>query len=192
MTDELEDQDSLQPEGEQDTTPETEPTEVTIDDYHKVKEIAKNQKVRAEKAEKELKALKAQASKPLEKETPKNEPQSDEPDYSKLAFLEGRKVSHPDDQKVVLDEASRLKLPLTDILGMEHVKSKLKDMADQREASSGMPGKGKGKAGGTGRTDVDYWLAKGQAPDDPDLADKYFEARLKQEGANRKFDPIEE
>jgi len=53
-------------------------------------------------------------------------PQSNEPDYAKLAFLEGKGIQHPDDQKLVQDEATRLKLPLTDILGMEYIKSKLK------------------------------------------------------------------
>ena len=104
-------------------------------DIEKVKEYGRNQKIRAEKAEKEAKTLKAQLSKTKENETPKNEnkdEKSNEPDYARLAFLESRKVENPDDQKIVLDEAKRLNLPLTDILGMEHIKSRLKTNNDQR------------------------------------------------------------
>lgn len=60
----LEPQDSLSPEGEQDTTPEV----VEADpELLKAKEIADNQRIRAEKAERELKALKA-SPKSVEKE----------------------------------------------------------------------------------------------------------------------------
>lgn len=155
----------------------------------KAEEKAENQKIRAEKAE-------AEAKKPKEKkeetETPKNDEQSNEPDYAKLAFLEGKGVKHPDDQKIIQDEAQRLKLPLTDILGMEHIKAKLKDSQDQREAEDGMPD-GKGTKVGTNKTSVDYWKDKKNkdgsyaTPDDLELAEKVIEARVKTEESGSKF-----
>jgi hypothetical protein len=117
-------------------------------------------------------------------EAPKEK--SDEPDYSKIAYLNSVNVKHSDDQKLVMDEAKRLKLPLTDILAMKHIKTKLKDIHDQREAKDGSP-KGKGKHGSSSQTNVDYWLAKGEAPDDPELRAKYFEAREKQESNANQF-----
>lgn len=182
---------ALEPEGEQDPTPESEPDELA-----KVQKAYESQKVRAEKAEKAAKALEAKlaSNKPMENDTPKNE-KSNEPDYAKLAFLEGKGVTHPDDQKVIQDEANRLKLPLTDILGMEHIKAKLKVAKNQREAEEAMPD-GSGKTGIASKNSVDYWVNKTnkdgtfQTPDDQELAEKVIEARLKQHENKNKFSDI--
>lgn len=186
MSEEIENQDS-KPEEEQQPNAENEfEDEKTNEELDKAKEVAENQKIRAEKAEKELKALKAKKE---ETKTPKKvdkEEKSNEPDYAKLAFLKGEKVDNPDDQKLVLDEAERLKLPLTDILNMKHIKSQLKDNKDQREAEGGSP-KGKGKPGGTGQHDVDWWVDQKnpdgtyKTPSDPKLAGEVIDARTKKE-----------
>ena len=179
------DEDNLEnetPENEEEQQPNAENGSEELD---KAKEVAENQKIRAEKAEKELKDLKAEKPKE-ETETPKKEAtKENEPDYAKLAWLNSNKVTHPDDQKVIMEESERLKLPLTDILQMEHIKSKLKDSSDQREADDGAP-KGKGKSGKASR-DVDYYLAKGTLPDDLELANKVIEANLKKEETSNKF-----
>lgn len=120
------------------------------------------------------------------------EPQSNEPDYAKLAFLKGENVVHPDDQKIVMDEAARLKLPLTDILQMAHIKSQLETNKDQRESQAGMP-KGKGSAGGKTQADVDFWINQKnpdgtfKTPEDPELAAKVIDARIKKETTGNKF-----
>ena len=118
---------------------------------------------------------------------------SNEPDYAKLAFLKSEGVTHPDDQKLIQDEANRLKLPLTDILQMGHIKSQLETAKDQRNAQEGMP-KGRGKGGGgKGQQDVDYWLDRKKAdgtfetPDDPELAAKVIDARIHKEEQGNKF-----
>ena len=119
-------------------------------------------------------------------------PQSNEPDYAKLAFLETKGIAHPDDQKLVQDEAARLKLPLTDILGMEHIKSKLESAKDQREALAGAP-KGRGMASGKTQGDVDYWIDQKnpdgtyKTPDDLELGAKVIEARIKKEKQSHIF-----
>lgn len=112
--------------------------------------------------------------------------QSDDPDYAKLAFLEQRGLKHADDQKMVQDEAKRLKLPLTDVLGMEHIITKLKDSNDAREAQEGQPQGGK-RGSAKGQGDVDYHLAKGTTPDDLTLANKVIDARMSKEGADNMF-----
>ena len=171
------------PENEEEVQPneQTEAVEVN-EDLTKAQQVAENQKIRAEKAEKELKDLKGK----VETETPKKETKSNEPDYAKLAYLNGEKVVNSDDQKMVMDEAERLKLPLTDILAMKHIKAQLKDAKDQRSAEDGSP-KGKGKSGGSGQQDVDYYLAKGTTPSDPDLANKVINARMQKETNSSKF-----
>lgn len=139
-------------------------------------------------------------TKEWKKEEKKVEPEkkelekSSEPDYARLAFLEQRGLNHPDDQKLVQDEATRLKMPLTDILGMAHIKAKLQESKDQRDAEAGMP-KGRGKGSGKSQQDVDYWLAKQvkadgtfETPTDPSLAEKVIEARYNQKKQGEKFD----
>jgi hypothetical protein len=140
---------------------------------------------RAKKSETEVKELREQLKR-LSGDKDIEKPQSNEPDYAKLAFLESKGISHPDDQKIIQDEASRLKLPLTDILAMEHIKTRLASQKDQREAQAGMP-KGKGTNSGKTQQDVDYWLAKGETPDDLDLAEKVIEAKMLQVKKANKF-----
>lgn len=179
-----------QPEADNESTEDS--TEESNEELDKAKEVAENQKIRAEKAEAENKKLKAEAKAKVETETPKNDEQSDEPDYARLAFLEGKGIKHPDDQKIVQDEATRLKLPLTDILGMEHIKSKLKDAKDQREAEKGMP-EGSGKSSSGNKTSVEYWKNKKdkdgnyETPSDNKLANEVIDARIKKEKSDNMF-----
>lgn len=187
MTDEL-DEAALEPEGEQDTTPESEP-----DELEKVTKAYESQKVRAEKAEKAAKALEAKLAQANKQDSQsKAEETSNEPDYAKLAFLETKGIVHPDDQKIIQDEAKRLKLPLTDILGMKHIVSTLKDAKDQREAEDGMPDS-KGKPSGSQKTSIDYWLNRKRpdgtydTPTDQELAGKVIEARLNKSKVTGKF-----
>ena len=124
------------------------------------------------------------------KETEPDPPQSNEPDYSKIAFLEGRQVSHPDDQKLVMDEANRLKLPLTDILGMEHIKAKLQTNKDARDSKGAMP-KGNGRSGGNTRSDVDYYLDHpDEVPEDLELHNKVIDAKVKKETNANMFSDV--
>jgi hypothetical protein len=141
---------------------------------------------RTKKSEGEIKVLKDQLKK-YEQKPESDKSQSNEPDYAKIAFLEQRGISHPDDQKIVQDEAARLKLPLTDILAMAHIKSKLETLKDQRESMDGQKGLGRGKGSGNTKGDVDYWLAKGETPDDQELAQKVIAARIKKETDGNKF-----
>jgi len=169
-------------EGEQDTILEEEESDETPAELVKTKEAYKSQKIRAEKAEKELKDLKANS----ETKAPKKEAKPNEPEYAKLAWLDGKDVTNAEDQKMVMEEAERLKLPLTDVITMDYMKSKLKDSKDQRESESGSP-KGKGKSGGSGQQDVDYHLAKGTTPPDVETASKVIDARMKKETSANKF-----
>ena len=148
---------------------------------------------KAEGFEKNAEGKWMKIQKPEAKPEAELKPQSNEPDYAKIAFLEQRGLTHPDDQKLVQDEAARLKLPLTDILNMGHIKSQLETIKDQREAMAGMP-KGRGKAGGGAtQQDVDYWIDQKnpdgtfKTPDDPALAEKVIEARINKEKQGNKF-----
>lgn len=181
----MDEQESLNPEGEQGTL-EPEIGSDVVEKLTKAEELAKNQKIRAEKAEAELKRLKAESAKP-------NEIKSNEPDerIDKLT-LRSEGITNPDDQKIVLDEAKRLKLPVEEVASMEHIKSRLKTAQAQREAESGMP-EGKGKAGGSSKNTVEYWMNKTKSdgtydtPDDLELANEVINARIKQHEKQNTF-----
>lgn len=160
-----------------------ETSEETEIDY---KAEAEKYKGIARRAQTKLAKLKETPAPVEQKKEIKIESKSSEPDYAKLAFLEQRGLTNPDDQKMVQEEAERLKMPLTDILGMEHIKSKLNSAKEQREAENGMP-KGRGRGSGKTQQDVDYWLAKGETPDDLELANKVIDARMAKEKQGSKF-----
>ena len=117
---------------------------------------------------------------------PPKKGESDGIDYGRLAFLNSVQITHPDDQKIVMDEANRLKLPLTDVFQMEHIKSRLTSNKEEREVKAGMP-RGTDRAGGSTPQDVEYHLAKGTTPDDQELAEKVVESRMRREEQRGKF-----
>ena len=156
-----------------------------------LKGIAKRRATQLGKAKAKLTEYANQPPEPKEAK-PQDKPvlQSNEPDYARLAYLETKSINHPDDQKIVQDEAVRLKLPLTDILAMEHIKSRLEANKDARNAQAGMP-KGKGRSGGVTQNDVEYWLAKGETPQgDQELAEKVIDARMGKEKQNKFSDEL--
>ena len=176
------------PENNEEEISDDELIDETNDELAKAKEIANNQKIRAEKAEKELKALKAKS----DSETSKKEEQPDNTDYGKLAFLNSKGVEHPDDQKIVMDEAKRLNLPIEKVLSEKYIQAQLKDTKDQREAENGMPEGGSGKSGGN-KGSVDYWINRKDedgnfiTPEDTELANKVIDARIKAQEKNSMF-----
>ena len=160
-------------------------TEVETDTTDwKAEAIKLREKARAQReTTKELKAKVAE----FEKKPQDNK--SDDFDYKELtlkSYLKSEGVIHPDDQKVVKDEAARLKLPIDEVLGMEHIKSKLQAIKESRESQEAMP-KGKGRTGSTTPNDVEYHLAKGTTPDDQELAEKVVNARLARETKSKMF-----
>lgn len=137
----------------------------------------------------QVKDLTKPKEEPKETEKAPEKPQSDEVDYKELtlkSFLKGEGVAHPDDQKIVRDEAKRLSLPIDEVIGMEHIKTKLEAAKEARTAQSGMV-KGKGRGSGTTQNDVDYWVAKGELPPDQELAEKVVDAKIKKEQSGKMF-----
>lgn len=164
------------------------------------KELDKSNKqlyARAKKAEgfelKDGKWVKPEKREPISEPEKPEAKQPSEPDYGKLAYLKAEGVSHPDDRKLVLDEANRLKLPIEEVLGMAHIKAKLVDAKTQREAESGMP-QGKGKTGGGSKASVEHWIdatnpdGTYKTPPDPELHQQVIDARLKREQKRAMFD----
>lgn len=184
-------QESDENQNEEDTSQKSEElSQEQIAELKEKAEVSSQNFERAKKSETEVKELREQLKKLSGKTEEIIDNKPSEPDYAKLAFLKAEGVIHPDDQKIVQDEAARLKLPLTDVLQMQHIKGQLETNKTERETAAGMP-KGRGQAGGTTQNDVDYWLAKGETPDDLELAEKVINARMAKDDSQKMFDPIE-
>lgn len=170
--------------GAEDTKPEASAPE---EDIAKIKETNKQLFERAKKAEQEARELR-------EKVKAQPAPESHQPnDVERLDRLElaANDIKHPDDQKIILDEARRLKLSVSELASMEYMQSKLKANREAREARDGLPS-GTRRGNGIGRNDVEYYLANpDKRPDSQELAEKVLAAKMaKQASANRFSDTM--
>lgn len=104
-------------------------TEVVDEEKAKLKEIAENQRIRAEKAERELKALKKPVQ--AETETPKNELSRKE------QILEARALNslHEDDIDEVVAIAEAKKISLSEAVKSPYVKAFIKTREEERKTA---------------------------------------------------------
>lgn len=162
--------------------------EVIIDDTNEEETVTLS-KAEYEKLNQTLGSLKKEV-KTYKKETEAPQKESSEPDYARLAYLASQRVDHMDDQRLVMEEANRLKLPLTDVLNMEHIKARLEANRNQRTAESGAP-TGSGRKGGTGKGDVDYYLTHpDEVPSDLKLHNEVIDARINREKEGSMFSQV--
>ena len=170
---------------QQTNTGESSTEETSSNEVKTLSAQKKHWREKAESLEKELTDFKTKEVKTESKTT-----ESNEPNYGRLAYLASKGITHPDDIKVIEDYEKRSKEPLTEVIDMEHIKTRLKVNQDARTAQGGMPA-GSQRAGGTTQHDVDYWVQKGTGlPDDQALAEKVVETRMGKDSSHRKFDPI--
>lgn len=171
------------------TAPEAKATEATAPevDVAKIQETNKQLFERAKKAEAEARELREK----MKSQTPASESQQPN-DVERLDRLElaANDIKHPDEQKIVLDEAKRLKLSVSELASMEYMQAKLKASREAREARDGLPS-GTRRANGVGRNDVEYYLANpDKRPDDQALAEKVLAAKQAQQASANRFSDI--
>lgn len=175
----------------EETTPTEESTETKVEAEDKTDWKAEAAKFKRMAEQRGKKLEKYASVEKDEEQKPQDKTATNEPDYGRLAYLKAQGIDHPDDVKSIQDEATRLQLPLTEVLQMEHVKSRLQASRDQREALSGTP-KGTGRSGGKTQHDVDYWLSKDgdERPADHELAVKVLKAKMAKERSANKFSDV--
>jgi hypothetical protein len=150
-------------------------------DVAKLQETNKQLYERAKKAEAEAKELRSK--------TTAQSPKPDIYDTDRLDRLEltATGVKNPDDQKLVLDEAKRLKLPISEIANMEYMQAKLKANQEARDVKDGLPN-GTRRAGTMSKQDVEYYLANpDKRPDNQELAEKVLSAKQAREKSTNQF-----
>ncbi len=161
---EMEVQDSETPEEEEDTLdPQEEVKEEEEKDY---KSLYENQRIRAEKAEKEAKKF---------KEMPKSElPQSD------LIALIGEGITEEDDLQVVQDYAKLKKISIREALSKSIVRKELAELKEQRQTAKATSTGN--RRSGTSAPSGDELLRKaqqGDVPEDDEGIRAVIEARYK-------------
>jgi hypothetical protein len=133
----MDNQESLNLEGEQEASNLDEQRAqepVGEDELVKAKELAKNYKIRAEKAEKELKSFKEKETpkKPLENEAPKNFSIKDLKTFKDLRALQD---VHDDDVEELIDYANRKGISISEAKDKSFVKSFLKEQEEIRQTA---------------------------------------------------------
>ncbi len=171
MENEQDNLESLNQDGEVDAEISAEESETSTDEANaeldKAKKYAQNQKIRAEKAEQELKKLK---SAPSEKETPKNE----------MSLKDIRALADIPDEDVddVIDYAKYKSISIADAKKSSAMQAILKAKAEER-ASAQAANTGGGKRG-SGEVSGDSLLekyAKGEELSDSEM-EKAAQARI--------------
>jgi hypothetical protein len=138
MENETDNLESLNQEGvaEPETAEVAEPETAGEDEVAKIKKDYESQKILAEKAERELKALKKA---PLEKETPKN-------DFTPKDYLALAQANVPaEDFDEVSDWCSYKKITLAEGLKSAYIKSFLKEKAEERASAQATSTKPSGR-----------------------------------------------
>jgi len=144
-------------------------------------EVAHNQKVRAEKAEK--KTLKNKEAKPSKKQTDKKEGF----DYAEKAYLKTSDVN-PDEFELVEKIMSDTGKTLDEVLESKYFRAELKEKREAKASIEAVP-KGTKRSTPSSRGEVDYWIAKGEMPpaDQPKLRREYVNAKIKAKTSGSKF-----
>jgi len=164
---------------EEGTGEETEPVE-DLEQIRKDAKAFKDQKIRAEKAEKELKDLKAKGKDRVpNKDGQAHSDQDDRiaraEDRAERAELRAMGVTHADDIQYVREAAKRLGIEPAEAISDELVAAKLNRMAENRKSKDATPSPSK-RGGNSGTNDVgrlaDKVAAGGELPKDPALAEK--------------------
>lgn len=157
----------------------------------KALDVANNQSIRAQKAEK--KTLK---NNPPKNDTSKNKganPASDEKDsfdYGELAYLEAKKV--PEEvHDYLLKEIQSTSKGLKELLGFKYVQEEMEKITAEKASDDAIP-PGKKRGSGTSmKSSVDYWVKKGElppnTPENQKLRRDVVNAKQKQATDDNKF-----
>lgn len=113
---------------------------------------------------------------------------SDDFDYGELAFLTAKGVENDDEVEFVKSMVQNTGRPLKELVGDDYVQAKLTQMREQRAVKDAIPS-GTKRSAQVASDSVEYWLAKGELPDDTDLRRKVVNARIEKETKKDVFTP---
>jgi hypothetical protein len=170
------DLESLNQEGEQDTTPDGEETEQDTQELRKAKELADNYKIRAEKAEAKLKEKGGE-------ETPKNDPKAEaKGDLSQkdLIVLIKADVTEEEDIQEVVDFAKLKNISVAEALKSSVIRTVLSEKKEERQTAE-VTATGNKRGGTAAPSDKELLRraqSKGELPEKEEDMRKLVEAQI--------------
>lgn len=143
----------------------------------KAQGIAKRLKTKADKAKVESK-VEAKVEKKLEERGL---------DRLDRAVLRVEKITAEDEVGLVQDIMKESGKTLEQVLESKYFQSELKEMRESKATKEATPD-GTKRSGQSPRTEVDYWIAKGELPkDNPELARKVVNAKMEKVKSGHQF-----
>ena len=92
-----------------------------------------------------------------------NKAKQNEPDYAKLAYLEGKGITSDEDIAWAEQAAQDSGKSLRELFGAKWFQAELKERREETASKEAIPSGSKRSANAT-RDTVDYWIAKGELP----------------------------
>lgn len=131
--------------------------------------------------------LETKLNKSAERPEPQSKKSSDL-DYGELAFLTAKGVENDDEVDFVTTIINNTGRSLKDVVGDDYVQAKLTAMREARAVKDATPS-GTKRSAQSASDSVEYWLAKGELPEDTDLRRKVVNARIEKETRKDVFTP---
>lgn len=171
-------------------TDETKVMEEEVEEIEELPEIEEGQedttdyKLAFEKAQGMAKRFQTKLKKLAEKPTPKAEvksdpvSKSDELDYGQKAFLVANGIKAEDEIKLVRTIMKDTGKTLEQVLESKYFQAELKERRELKQTDDATPSSSKRTSQGI-KDSVEYWIAKGELPEDRELKMKVIDARRK-------------
>lgn len=147
-------------------TPEQAQAETPNNDGKDYKQLYENQKIRAEKAESQLKQYSQPKEVPVQPDTSKNDSGLIEKTYLRAAG-----IIEQDEVDLALQLSGELNMSVDKLVDHKFFQSELDSLRTEKaniKAASNIKG---GSSKSEARNTVDYWQAKGEAPTPQDIPD---------------------
>jgi hypothetical protein len=146
----------------------------------------KSSREAAKKAEAKLKELKTTKVEPPAEAEPKK--LNNDFDYAQLSYLSVKGYEDDDELAVIKKVMDKTGMELKEAIADEYVKNTIKNIREEKATKEATPS-GTRRSQPSGRTTVDYWLAKGQLPptSEVQLRRDVLNARIEREKQKSKF-----
>jgi len=116
---------------------------------------------------------------------PAEQSQNKEFDYVEKLFLKANGISK-DEYEFVKEMRATTGKSIDELIDNRFFQSELKELRNEKAAKDAIPSSSR-RAGNTARDSEDYWLNKGELPEDPELRRKVVNAKIKRESSKSMF-----
>lgn len=107
-------------------------------------------------------------------------------DYAQKAYLVANGVKGNDEMKLVKEIMSNTGKSLDQVLESKYFTAELNEMREMKKSQDAIPSNSK-RSSQSGKDTVEYWLAKGELPEDRELRSKVVKAKWKSSSSVNPF-----